>query len=253
MGQPVGLVNDVGLDDTGVTPEFLAEIAGYIFSPQRRDGLHLLIDVGAGTVGIASFNIYTKKADDVFAVFASSVDMLATHQLMKERLAAVRRSEARWDDSDAVPTAGALAQQLGVSGAEIDSADERITEAVAKKICDVLRPVKETHWHNAEAWKVRIPTFLVGGGSACDVYRAAVSVAAKRMKVSLPLVVSDYVAQSIRGYSLDRAAKTRLAVAYGLTLDTANCGQIVLPPDNPPYTPRPGRRHMPDRDELYPK
>ncbi len=49
---------DTGLDELEAVPEFVAQITSYSHSPQRVDGLHLLVDCGAGTVDVVSFNVF---------------------------------------------------------------------------------------------------------------------------------------------------------------------------------------------------
>ncbi|VFR92722.1 hypothetical protein IVO3_2801 [plant metagenome] len=47
--------------EPGVVPEFVAQIAGYLGSPQVKEGLHALIDVGAATLDVATFNVVLRN------------------------------------------------------------------------------------------------------------------------------------------------------------------------------------------------
>ncbi len=48
---------DIELDAINVLPEIVAEVLGYAKSNLRENGLHVLIDIGAGTVDISGFEL----------------------------------------------------------------------------------------------------------------------------------------------------------------------------------------------------
>jgi len=52
--------NHLHPDDIGVVPEVIAEVVGYARSNLRREGTHLLVDVGASTVDVATFVLHSK-------------------------------------------------------------------------------------------------------------------------------------------------------------------------------------------------
>lgn len=56
-------------------PEFVAQVAVYARSPQRQDGLHLLVDCGAGTLDIATFNVGRQPGtnEDIYPILQSEV------------------------------------------------------------------------------------------------------------------------------------------------------------------------------------
>ena len=47
-------------DEISLFPEFLAQIAGYVRSPGRQADLHMLVDVGAGTMDATTFNVHVR-------------------------------------------------------------------------------------------------------------------------------------------------------------------------------------------------
>lgn len=76
---------DTGLEtEPGVVPEFVAQIAGYLRSPQVNDGLHALVDVGAATLDVATFNVVLPRDGNSaprIPIFFSAVKPLGTHFL----------------------------------------------------------------------------------------------------------------------------------------------------------------------------
>ncbi|WP_374692538.1 hypothetical protein [Accumulibacter sp.] len=80
---------DIGLEaEPGVVPEFVAQIAGYLGSPQVKEGLHALIDIGAATLDVATFNVVMRNdraSPPRIPIFFSAVRPLGTHYLRHNR------------------------------------------------------------------------------------------------------------------------------------------------------------------------
>jgi len=240
------------LDELRIVPEFIAEIAGYVFSPQCAEGPHLLIDVGAGTVDMACFNVVKTQGKYDFPIFSSAVEFLGTHHLMTERLKAAGKARERWDDTSAVPTADVLATQLDVPVNSIAAADQTLTTTMAARIAKVINAARP-HWPHAQAWRKGVSTFLLGGGAECEVYLAAIERASVRLKCPLPLLSRGYLKGLVGGQALRQSAALRLAVAHGLTYDSESLGRVRPTQDIPNFVATPSSRQRPDRDEQYPK
>ncbi len=70
-----------------VFPEVIAQIVGYAKSSLRIDGLHLLVDVGASTLDMATFNVHHDEyEDDLFPLFVSKVERLGALMLHRNRV-----------------------------------------------------------------------------------------------------------------------------------------------------------------------
>ena len=77
----------IGLDELKAVPEFVAQITSYSHSPQRADGLHLLVDCGAGTVDVVSFNVFRHpNLEDRYQIWSSEVQPKGTRFLMESYL-----------------------------------------------------------------------------------------------------------------------------------------------------------------------
>jgi hypothetical protein len=74
------------LTEADAVPEFVAQLAGYAQSAQRRNGLHALVDLGGGTVDMVTFNVHHLDGDDVFPFFVPTVEPLGTFGLVANRL-----------------------------------------------------------------------------------------------------------------------------------------------------------------------
>ncbi|CAG8866501.1 hypothetical protein [Pseudomonas fluorescens] len=250
---PVGLA-DIGLDGLYPMPEFVAQIAGYVKSPQRRNGLHLLLDVGAGTMDVAVFNVYreSQESEDRFPIFASTVKPLGTHFLMARRSDELGLSSHHWDDIEGTPTTDKLAERLAIDRALLQSIDKYFALRVSDVIGEILHYTKAHRYPNAPEWTAGIPVFLAGGGSTCDVYLRALKQAFEKIKAQ-PLRTQFPMLETTAVSSIGPDDFHRLSVAHGLTYDAVSIGNIIAPHEIEDIERHVTVRERPDRDELYPK
>ncbi len=223
----------IGLDAMKLMPEFIAQLAGYVRSPQRKDGLHMLMDIGAGTVDIAIFNIMKDHEDgaDRFPIFASDVQPQGTHFLMSARLNALGIES--WDDFSEVPSREILVADPRVNPVKLDEADREFSSRVKSLIAQIISYTKRSRYKKAEEWSRGLPTFLAGGGSLCDIYRKSLTDAFTSLH--LPLVESRFpmIEESAAQMGLTKDNFHRVSVAYGLTFDAEDVGRILSPHEIP--------------------
>jgi hypothetical protein len=246
--------DSVQLDSLAVVPEFVAQIAGYARSSQRQRGLHFLVDIGAGTVDLAMFNVerdLTDESRDHYPILERSVEFLGTHFLMSARAKATDGA-LQWADRGRVPDLATLVANYPDHATAIRAADERFGEHVKHRVERVLKKTHGKRSPHSDVWQHGLPVFLAGGGSNCDLYRNAVQQACSACGVKpilLPLQVSDRV--DCAGIELSDVH--RLSVALGLTDDASLLAKITASKEIPDLVLRGRRASMPDRDELYPK
>jgi hypothetical protein len=244
-----------GLDALAILPEFAAQIAGYVKSPQRINGLHLLVDVGAGTLDVACFRIMRTGTtfQDRFPVFSSEVEPLGTHYLMQARLAGCGVGIDRWQSTSDVPTCGEFARENDVDVKSAEAVDKKFSQLCGTVVSRVLSWTRYRMDRRAEEWKAGLPVFLAGGGAQVGVYRVGVDKAFTGL--GIPYTFRRFPVPrdvDVRREQLTTELVGRTSVAYGLTFDADEIGELIPPSDIPPdYDPP--TRERPDRDELYPK
>jgi len=248
----------IGLDGLKLMPEFIAQIAGYVKSPQARQGLHVLMDVGAGTVDIATFNFGPIRGTDEnrYSIFASDVLPLGTHFLRQARVTGLGIEQLPWDDLQIVPDEVAVAENLRIEVARVRQIDDAFANCVTGALWKILNYTRERRYWKAPEWREGLPAFLSGGGSECVVYarsleRAFANEGVPLRRTAFPLL------QEING--AQEGTFHRLSVAYGLTFDADSIGEILSPhevedaPRVDPTADTPKQSRRLDRDELYPK
>lgn len=208
----------------GTFPEFAAQINGYVRSPMRRSDVHLLMDVGAGTVDVAAFNVHQNDDDDVFPILGSRVEQLGARVLDEHRAKHGSQLGRHHDAENA--TDAEVCAQLGITTDELRDIDLPIRSAVLNQVREVVRMAKRKY-PKSPHWTTGVPFFLCGGGARVGLYKKLAermvhdSAPCPLVKLGIP-VPERLVAGEIGADEYDR-----LSVAYGLSFDQFEIGQIV--------------------------
>ena len=78
-----------------VVPEIAAEVVGYARSRHRREGLHVMVDVGASTVDICGFVLHARDGDDRYELLTALVERLGVRELHLRRMGAIKAAGVR--------------------------------------------------------------------------------------------------------------------------------------------------------------
>ena len=165
----------IHLDQINVVPEVAAEVTGYARSPLSEKGLHMIVDVGANTMDVATFRLESPEGEFEYWYLYAEVCEHACYGLHTCRLEHTRKSLDGWlkdirrvDDS----RAEILQTHENYSPPEIDltDADE---EFIKKAKLPISRAASTTYTDrdpNAPEWKKGVPLFVCGGGSNLDLF-----------------------------------------------------------------------------------
>lgn len=208
-------------------PEFVAQVTGYVRSPLRSRDLHMLIDVGAGTVDATVFNIHEHDDEDRFPIFAKVVAPMGTRFLVKNRLKGREQGEeGEFSHFAPIPNRTRTADLLGLSVSELDKIDLPIRNELIKVVNRMLTFTKNRRYPMSRAWENGIPIFLCGGGANCDFYSKAVWDESNHkdyrfIKKGLPKP-ENFKADAVGSQEFNR-----LSVAFGLSYDPFDIGEII--------------------------
>jgi hypothetical protein len=219
--------------EPGVVPEFVAQIAGYLGATQVREGLHALIDIGAATLDVATFNVVLEKdqaSPPRISIFFSAVDPLGTHYLSHNRHFRLNL-DLSWNDATPVESPEEFGKQNNKSPNDVIAVDKEFIRKIVRCIIDVIDGTRTNRrgYPNSEAWQEGLPIFVTGGGANCKLYRQAIEKVEQNVKKSLgtptnfrliELTPTSESAQQIE-------AGHRLTVALGLTEDAEDIALVV--------------------------
>jgi hypothetical protein len=244
------------LIDLQIRPEFVAQMAGYMQSPQRQRGLHSLIDVGGGTLDVVTFNVHTVDDEDTFPFLVPQVHPLGTHGLIQNRLAGLPTASIAGGVDDLAPIEDpkTFAATLGASTLHVEERDALFAREVAKVVGAVFHVTKTRRYRLSDAWKDGVRTFFTGGGSQLALYEQAVRTAKVHSAKGL-LLMPLPLHPKLDGFSGGSMEYQRVSVACGLAQDAFTLGRVVpakeVEDDQPLASMQ--RASRPDRDELYAK
>lgn len=210
-----------------VFPEFACQLYSYLLSSERREDLHALIDIGAGTLDIAYFNVFMKDGETMLPIFASEVDSLGAHYL----IAALSGAENRlvWSDSESSLSDEEVGIKLDCSPNEVGSRRSLYLSSVAE-VFSLATIAAKAAYPTSPAFRreENVRLFLCGGGSRIPslqkrferIAREAPSCLDIRFQISDLVRPPDIVGKLHSGFD-------RLSVAYGLSQNAANIGSVM--------------------------
>lgn len=235
-----------GAASFGVFPEFVAQVSSYVQTPLRKEGIHVMVDAGGGTLDVTVFMVLPSKGneDQVFPVFARAVERLGTRYLVR----------GRWRDANPdccpepdpfrdLPSEAETAGLLGITVDRLGHIDQPFHQEVVRCIAKTVKRAAGKGGLDPY-WPGRL--FLVGGGASIELFQRAVrEYKAKKWKYTL----NDVELPRPDDLEMDRSGRMkwhRLAVAYGLSFDPDDIGRIRPPDDiekvNPVFWKPPDQR-----------
>ena len=212
-------------------PEVVAGAVGYANSSIKRDNfMHLLIDIGASTVDIATLFLSSRAGVDRYSFLTAEVAALGGYQLTNHRLmsfagALQEKLQLLLDSADTMtppPTPESI--QLSVDKEEVD---EPFLHEYRKLVGDSLLEVKKTRYPLVVN-QDQIPVLFSGGGTQISVYHDALE----------KLNLKPYSIPELNQLNFDifddlekigDVDLSRIGVAYGLSFSPDDIGPILAP------------------------
>lgn len=216
-------------------PEFVAQIQSYIDSTQRSPGIHVLTDVGAGTVDVTVFVVLQHEGENRHPIWAAQVQKLGTICLAEHRCRQQKRQNGwRYNPQRSFPSCDEFARQLGVSVQEIETFDEEFKKEIYFQINSCLQQAYDIQ-PDQEDWGSGVPLMLCGGGARVKFYETVyfeeVIDLQKQFRHGRSLQESRFPKlDDLNASGLPKQDYDRLSVAYGLSFDALNIGEISHPP-----------------------
>lgn len=223
-------------DMVQAVPEVIAEVIGYARSPMRKNGMYLLLDVGASTLDISTFRLHEKEGEDLYPILAADVQQLGSLRLHHNRIRYVAKAVEEFlygvagqaGANTPVPHPSVYAPRID----DVGTADAEFKEKCARTIGQVVARTRQHRDPHANEWQIGLPVFVCGGGASLGLYREAVTAAAHRLSA---MNVRDIVPidlpqpENLVALDLLRDQYHRLAVAYGLSFSHLDIGRIIAP------------------------
>ena len=228
-----------------VVPEIAAEVVGYARSRSRSEGLHVMVDVGASTIDICGFVLHSHEGDDRYELLTALVKRLGMHKLHLRRMDAIKATDARVRAG--VPTA--LDSHLAIldTGSDyvnnppeplrkkLEKIDRDYVGEFTKALMTVILDLRRYRYPQSPNWQSGLPVFIAGGGGQFCLVSDAIGQAHKRMKTNFTADVAGIdskrlpTLETLENTDVPDGIAERLAVAYGLSFDRFDIGEITPP------------------------
>ena len=167
--------------DFQIIPEIAAGAVGYAHSALRRDGLHVMVDIGASTVDVCTFVLSSGELGDQYSLLIADVQKLGTARVHRERLAAIGRvckrhlNRLRNEFEALEPLPDDLERYMipkEVLAAAVRQAYPLVLEQVDKMLRRTIWNTKLRRHRRAPEWKRgKLPILIIGGGSHVQSFR----------------------------------------------------------------------------------
>ena len=249
--------------DFAIVPEIAAGAVGYALSTLRREGLHVIVDIGASTVDVCSFVLHESEGIDHYSLLTADVQQLGTIRLHHERILAIQRvfdkqAEDLRDKHDPLApiaediTPYLLSHEQIVP--EVRKQEEALRERFKSMIRNVIGQAKIRRDPHSPVWRGRLPILLIGGGSESPFFRPLVN--------DLDAWVTSYSGNKgtftpsvpmPKTLSSKMADSHRLVVAWGLSHPALDIGEITpvdRMPDIKPHRRRTWQENFISKDQV---
>jgi len=221
-------------DRINAFPEFSAQLAGYVRSPRRRDGLHVTVDIGGGTLDVTVFNVHESNGEDIYPIFARQVRPLGVRYLVAARLEVLQKAPERaLSPFEDLPSDIVFGKKFGITQDQLEGADRPFHKRIVKAVGESLRYTRQRRYPTAPQWNLSsdrygepLPGFFCGGGALAEFY-AELLRGFQGRKPPFRLRASQLpVPDDLKFPGGTDKEYPRLAVAYGLSFDPFDIGQI---------------------------
>lgn len=230
-----------------VVPEVIAESVGYARSNLRREGTHLLVDVGAGTLDVAMFMLHAKDDEDHYALLTTEVKQLGAYSLHRQRVIDVEAYIKEQLNkilavNDGVSPLPPVESYMPIDEDGLREIDIKFRSQCIKLIASSIHETRTRRNSLAKVWETSLPVLLCGGGCHIELYQEALKSAVDGVQQNTMLkfeldLVGLQKPDNLEADELAPGGFYRLAVAYGLSTRRDLIGKVIPPEaiaDTPP-------------------
>ncbi|KMP10354.1 hypothetical protein UZ36_07900 [Candidatus Nitromaritima sp. SCGC AAA799-C22] len=224
-------------------PEAIAEVVSYQNSLQSQDGLHAVIDFGAGSTDVSIFYLHDiRRSREISLWYAARNLPRGGHRV--EKIVFDYLTESGQETSDG-SILGVL-QRFADTPSYLKDQVRNELYKLWKESCSVWRKAYGRNRRQSAWERDKVKVFLCGGGSDFPFVREIFK--QSWMRDWGPYTIDDLPFQEDYDSTNNNIPFKRMSVAFGLTRPLPVLTKYILPNDCPDQTPDP----IPERTPLHP-
>ncbi|MBE9559766.1 MAG: hypothetical protein IMF15_03205 [Proteobacteria bacterium] len=207
-------------------PGCCAQICGYVHSKQCEDDLHMLIDVGAGTISIATFMVdNADDADNRCVLYACAVEPIGVDYLLKRRYENLQLSDKEINLFKDIPDAYSFSQAHDLTEKDIKFADTLYSGEAARLINKILMLTKSKYCPDSKCWESGVLTFTYGGGAHLEIVQNIIDSHERKLPPHKIRSIRLNIPDDLMAENLPVDSYDRLSIAYGLSFEASEIGK----------------------------
>jgi len=209
----------IGKESITPLPGVAAQVYGCAHSHTDSTGLHLIIEIGAGTLNIATFNCGDRAdADETHcSLYSSSAEPIGVCYLLKRRYENLQLADDEINLFKDIPDTQTFSQAHELSTKEIQFADTLYSGDVAKQVNKVLDETRLEYCPDSTYWESGVPTVFCGGGAHMEILDNIKHSFENKPPPHKIQTIGFSVPDDLMVENLSNRKFDRLSVAYGLS------------------------------------
>lgn len=207
------------------------QICAYVHSKKCSDDLHMLIDVGAMSISIATFMVEHNEHDankNRCTLYACAVEATGVDHFLKRRYANLQLSDDEINLFNDIPDNHAFSQAHDLTEKDINFADTLYSGDVARLINKVMALTKQQYCPDSTHWESGVLTFTYGGGAQLEILQNIIQRFENKAPPRRIVSIAAELPHDLMAENLSQHAYHRLSVAYGLSFDADDITSVVV-------------------------
>ena len=188
----------------------------------------MLIDVGAGTLNIATFMVENAGDDAIknnCVLYACAVEPIGVNYLLKRRYENLQLADSEINLFKDIPDASTFSQAHDLTEKDIKFADTLYSGDAARLFNKILDLTKKKYCPDSSCWESGVLTFTYGGGAHLEIVQNIIHSHERKSPPHKIKSISLNIPDDLMAENLPKNSYDRLSVAYGLSFEAAEIGK----------------------------
>lgn len=230
-------------DYVTIFPELFASIKSQISQKRlEKNKMYYMVDIGAGTVDMATFNLFDDKEYDTnYAIFVPTIRNIGSYKFGHELVVKLLNEEIERNRLQEILFSLAEGNKnydlYNDFGHNVINSDVycNYEKEYRKQIGETIINTKNNYYPNAQEWREGLPTFMVGGGAKFVLNKIKFYETTLKNKfyelnnygISQPYLIKSHAPSYFEKESILQDNYYRFLVADGLADDKSNLGKVL--------------------------